>query len=77
MLSTFFFYSNLSCRFGYIEFDSEDSATKYYKSSKGGVDIGGFNVYVDYAKARDNSGGSRKFLPSIFKLYNNFKPFEK
>merc|ERR1712119_204802 len=45
--------------FGYIEFDSEDSATKYYKSSKGGVDVGGSNVYVDYAKARDNSGGSR------------------
>merc|ERR1719317_1069984 len=45
--------------FGYVEFDSEDAATKYYKSSKGGVDVGGNNVYVDYAKARDNSGGSR------------------
>ena len=71
MLSTFFSFIQIlifSYRFGYIEFDSEDSATKYYKSSKGGVDVGGSNVYVDYAKARDNSGGSRKFLIFIFRI---------
>ena len=46
-------------RFGYVEFGSEEAAQKIYKMSKGGIDINGSMVTVDFARERGSGGGGR------------------
>merc|ERR1719427_952243 len=43
----------------YVEFSSEPEATTMYKNAKGGMDVDGTNVYVDYARDRNSDGGGR------------------
>lgn len=49
----FLFYISIA----YVEFSSESEATSIYKSSKGGIDVDGANVYIDYARDRNSDGG--------------------
>ncbi len=44
--------------FGYVEFDSNESAKKAYEACNG-QDVKGRNIRLDYSQPRDSSGGDR------------------
>jgi len=52
----------ISHRFAYVEFESEGEATSVYKSAKGGLDVEGCKLYVDYAAERGSDGGGEVCL---------------
>lgn len=49
----------LPCSFAYVEFDSEELASKCYTSSKGGIEVedGSTTFLVDFARDRRSDGG--------------------
>lgn len=49
-------YVGAVCRFAFVEFSSQDDATKAMESLQG-TDIDGRNVRLDYAADRNGGGG--------------------
>lgn len=47
--------------YAYVEFESEDLATKYFTSAKGGIKVenGSSKIYVNYATACGSYGQSK------------------